>query len=52
MAEDVYCHCKYRGEEKTMIDALKNILDADRTYMQNEHALEGWMFVNLVALKC
>jgi hypothetical protein len=52
MAEEVYCHYKSRGEVETMIDALKNILDADRTYMQNAHALEGWMFVNLVALKC
>jgi transposase len=52
MAEDVYCRYKSRGEVEAMIDALKNILDADRTYMQNEHALEGWMFVNLVALKC
>jgi len=34
-----------------MIDALKNIVEADRTYMQNEQALEGWMCINLVALK-
>jgi len=34
-----------------MIDALKNIVDADRTYMHNRDALEGWMFVNLIALK-
>ena len=30
---------------------LKNIVDADRTYMQDQFALEGWMFVNLIALK-
>ena len=36
---------------ETMIDALKNIIEADRTYMQNEQALEGWMFINLIALK-
>jgi hypothetical protein len=34
-----------------MIDALKNIVDADCTYMQNQTALEGWMFINLIALK-
>jgi transposase len=28
-AEDVYCHYKSRGEVETMIDALKNILDAE-----------------------
>jgi transposase len=52
MAEEVYCRYKSRGEVEAMTDALKNILDADRTYMQSAHALEGWMFVNLVALKC
>jgi hypothetical protein len=30
---------------------LKNIVDADRTYMQNRQTLEGWMFINLIALK-
>ena len=34
-----------------MIDTLKNVVDADRTCMQNELALEGWMFVNMIALK-
>ena len=34
-----------------MIDTLKNIVEADRTYMQNQSALEGWMFVNMIALK-
>jgi len=50
--EDVYFKYKTRGEVETMIDAFKNILDADRTYMQNPQTLEGWMFINLVALKC
>ena len=35
-----------------MFDAMKNIIDADRTYMQNSEALEGWMFVNHIALQC
>jgi transposase len=48
---DVYLYYKTRGQVETMIDALKNIVDADRTYMQNPHTLEGWMFINLVALK-
>jgi hypothetical protein len=50
-AEQVYADYKTRGEVETMIDSLKNIVDADRTYMQNELALEGWMFINLIALK-
>jgi hypothetical protein len=48
---DVYANYKIRGEVETMVDALKNIVEADRTYMQNAQALEGWMFINLIALK-
>jgi len=48
---DVFADYKTRGEVETMIDPLKNIVEADRTYMQNEQALEGWMFINLIALK-
>ena len=50
-ASSLYADYKTRGNVETMIDALKNVLDADHSYMQNEHALEGWMFVNLIALK-
>jgi transposase len=50
-ARETYAEYKTRGQVETMIDSLKNVLDADRTYMQNQMALEGWMFVNLIALK-
>jgi transposase len=49
-ANKVYVDYKTRGEVETMIDAFKNIYDADRTYMQNEVSLEAWMFVNFLAL--
>ena len=49
--EETYADYKTRGQVETMIDTLKNIVDADRTYMQNQTALEGWMFVNWIALK-
>ena len=48
---EIYVDYKTRGEVETMIDTLKNVVDADRTCMQNEMALEGWMFVNMIALK-
>ena len=35
---------------ETAFDAFKNTLEADRTYMQNDQALEGWMFINYLAL--
>jgi transposase len=50
-SRDIYVDYKTRGEVETMIDALKNIIEADRTYMQNPQTLEGWMFINLIALK-
>ena len=50
-SREVYVDYKTRGEVETMIDTLKNVVDADRTCMQNELALEGWMFINMIALK-
>jgi len=49
--EETYADYKTRGQVETMIDTLKNIVDADRTYMQNQTAREGWMFVNWITLK-
>ena len=34
-----------------MFDGIKNVLHADRTYMRNEEALEGWMFINHIAIQ-
>jgi transposase len=50
-AAELYAGYKTRGNIETMIDALKNVLEADRTHMRDDEALEGWMFVNLLALK-
>jgi len=38
-------------EIEQMFDALKNMLHAGVTYMQNEDALQGWMFINHIALQ-
>ncbi len=35
---------------ETMANVLKNILDADRHYMRDQETLEGWMFINHLAL--
>ncbi|MDR0712351.1 MAG: hypothetical protein LBF67_08440 [Prevotellaceae bacterium] len=51
-AAEIFGDYKSRGEVATMVDALKNILDADRTYLQHPQTLEGWMFINFIALKC
>lgn len=49
--EDTYLTYKTRGDVEQAIDALKNILEADHSCMQDEDALEAWMFINLIALQ-
>ena len=49
-AGQVYLNYKSRREIEEMIDVFKNILKADSSYMQNEQALESWMFINHIAL--
>ncbi len=48
--ESVYINYKSRGQIEEMVDVLKNILEADSSYMQNEQALEAWMFINHISL--
>jgi hypothetical protein len=50
-AKEIYLDYKTRGRIETMIDAMKNVLDADPSYMQNDFSLEGWMFINHIALQ-
>ena len=47
----IYISYKSRNQIEVMFDGIKNILHADRTYMQNEDALQGWMFVNHITLQ-
>jgi len=48
--ERIYNLLKSRAEIETMFDTFKNVLHADRAYMRDDHQLEGWMFINFVAL--
>ena len=41
---------KSRVDIEGVFDILKNVLNADKNYMRDDHALEGWMFVNFIAL--
>lgn len=50
-AEDVYLTYKSRMSIEVMFDGMKNILEADHTYMQNEQTLHGWMFINHIVLQ-
>jgi len=49
-AEKVYNLLKSRVEIEMMFDAFKNVLNADKTYMQDDYQIEGWMFINFIAL--
>lgn len=49
-ASETYASYKSRANVETMFDSLKNVIEADRTYMQNEETLQGWMFINHLAL--
>ncbi|GHT97420.1 hypothetical protein FACS1894126_1430 [Alphaproteobacteria bacterium] len=46
--EELYEIYKQRNEIETMFD--ENFLEADKTYMQNKFVLEGWLFVNFLAM--
>lgn len=47
---EIYATYKGRAAIESMFDHLKNILEADRSHMQNEETLQGWLFVNHLAL--
>lgn len=49
-AERIYNLLKCRAEIETMFDAFKNVLNADRTYVRDDHQLEGWMLINFISL--
>jgi transposase len=48
--EEIFQLLKSRIDVEQLFDTLKNTLHADRTYMRDDHHLQGWMFVNFVAM--
>jgi len=36
--------------DRLIIDFLKNLLEQDKTFMQNEKSLEAWAFINHISL--
>ena len=48
--QNAFEYFKTRNEVEQMIDVFKNILDADRSYMRDKFHMEGWMFINHIAL--
>jgi transposase len=50
-AEDIYLSYKSRMTIEVLFDGMKNVLEADHTYMQDEQTLHGWMFINHITLQ-
>ena len=48
---EIYQTYKSRMTIEVLFDGMKNVLDADHTYMQDEQTLQGWMFVNHITLQ-
>jgi transposase len=48
--KEIYYLYKERGEIEQAFDFLKNLLEQDKSYMQNEKSLESWAFMNHVSL--
>ena len=48
--EIVYDMLKSRTEIEQSYDTFKNTIHADRSYMRDDHQLQGWMFINFIAL--
>lgn len=49
-AKDAYEIYKTRLEIEEMFDSLKNYMEADNSYMQKDISLEGWGFINHIAM--
>lgn len=49
-AESIYLSYKSRNQIEVMVDVFKNIFNADKSYMQNDEAIEGWMFINFIVM--
>lgn len=50
-AEEVYQIMKSRVNIEQAFDTFKNVLDADRTYMHDDKQIEGWFFINFIAMQ-
>ena len=50
-AEHVYLDYKTRGDVEQAINAFKNVIEADHSYMQDEKSLEALTFICMIALQ-
>ncbi len=50
LPQKVFELLKGRVQIEILFDTFKNLLQADRTYVRDDTHLEGWMFINFIAL--
>jgi hypothetical protein len=48
--QKIFEFLKSRVNIEVVFDTFKNVLNADRSYMRGDSALEGWEFINFIAL--
>ena len=48
--QDIYNLYKERWEIEQSFDFLKNLLEQDKSFMQNEKSLETWAFINHISI--
>jgi len=48
--QKIFSQYKSRAAIEQLFDSFKNLLEADRSYMRDNQGLEGWMFINYIAL--
>jgi len=49
--QKVFEYLKSRNDIEQLNDTYKNVLQADKTYMQSEPAMEAWHFINFLAIR-
>lgn len=50
-SEETYYIMKSRVNIEQAFDTFKNTLEADKSYMRGDKQIEGWLFVNFIALQ-
>ncbi len=49
--EEIYQLYKTRSKVEQVFDSFKNTLNADASHMRNQRGVEGWMFINFLAIR-
>ena len=42
---------KSRVNVEQAFDTFKNVIEADRTYMRDDKQVDGWLFINFMAMQ-